>query len=772
MTPITYDRLLGVVENYRVIDLFPYKFKDASAFIHRNHVPYIEGDRESLDYALEIHRRCTEGFWVDDGGTPIWMPPKLYFYLNLGTIEGSLPGMKSRSEIYPGFRDNEWIAASYLLCCDGFSGFKLDPDFTCNVHIKTLEEGGEISNYKLKTLQKNCTRKDGTWKKYIEAWDYLTWFYNKENSRGIPLGLPLYENDSYNGLWLAARGIGKTYWKAAGDAAHEFWTNGSMYYDELANDPKVNMMLGASDTKYVKSYMEAMRVSFTNIPGKVHGEHPWFTKFATNDWDGEKGTVTQQFRKTDGTFGGSKSVFNKTTIPINKPDIVVSTRSKLIDIDEIGLLENARAVYEKAGPTLESPDGKFGRIFGTGTGGNVDKIIETQYLYTHCSEFLIYSIPNYWENGDPIGLFGPASYGLDEFKDINGNTDLISATKAVLAQRDKKSGGDKSKQTDDRMNKPMVPSEIFLSGKSDIFDKDTIIDRIDILLGRDYAEMKKKGVIYDLELGAPNVGVSDVPYNVIATPRENRWGNLVTHYFEQSKHTGEILVFEPPMGDGREFLEYNNLYKVVYDPKTDLETGESFLDVKVWKGRPQRPLAEGEMFHNIVATAKLKRDDHLVFMLMCLWYRAKGQYERNVSGIPDFFGKYNLKWLLQPTPIAYIKDITPGSKQSQQSGIFMTDQLKREALTLFKKFHKATVHIDGLGRKFKNVETWFDISLLYEMNYYDAEKNFDDISAMLILMLWLEAEYMPEDSVRAGEGEETAAEWMGLANVAERILAR
>ena len=47
----TYDRLLGVVQGVRVIDLYPYKIKNRELFIHRDHIPYNPDKLESKKYA-------------------------------------------------------------------------------------------------------------------------------------------------------------------------------------------------------------------------------------------------------------------------------------------------------------------------------------------------------------------------------------------------------------------------------------------------------------------------------------------------------------------------------------------------------------------------------------------------------------------------------------------------------------------------------------------------------------------------------------------------
>lgn len=763
----TYDRLLGVVQGVRVIDLYPYKIKNRELFIHRDHIPYNPDKLESRKYAQETTRRAVEGLWVNDEGTHIFMPPKLFFFTNLGTIETDDDQGRDRYPQYPRLRDNEWITFTYLLCCDGFSGFEDDPDFTCNLIIRDIEDGLEVPDVVRKTLKPSCYRKDGTYKKYVEAWDYLTWFYHKVNPRDFPLGRALYDNDVYNFLWLATRGWGKTFSIAGGDASHEMWTNGATSYESLKKKLKVNMFMGASDSKFINTFMGAMQLSFTNIPGVDHAPHKYFTKSATNTWLKEREPVIQQYRRADNTFGGSQSQIGKAVIQINKPDVVVSTRSRRIYVDEVGLVENFRKVHEAADSTLKSTKGKFGMLLGMGTGGFVEKIVETKAIYYSPRQYGIYAIPNYWEGGPDCGLFGPASYRKDVFKDPQGNTRLIEATEDVFKQRkEKRKGTDGiSAEIGMRQNEPVIPSEIFLSGDSKVFLQEVVVDRMAVLQA---GLFKSKAKVYELELGKPYLNGETPMYDVIAKKVDNKWDQIITDWAGQENKEGGLVVFEPPMPDGREFLEVDNLYKVFMDPKTDLETGESFTSIKVWKGLPKRAIGPDEMFNNIVASAKVKEGGNKLFLLLCLWYRARGQYERNVSGIPDFFDKYQMGWILQPSPIRYMKDVTPGTKQKQSTGIVMNKFLKPVAFSSFREFHREIVHVDGLGRAFRNVETWYDLDLLSEMAAY-GEGNFDSISAMLILMVWFNAERIPADSSQSGEAEDLN-EWEELASAAKQIV--
>lgn len=748
----TYDRTLGVVDRYKVVDIFPYKTKDVNNFIFRDHIPYREGDDTSRAYAQETWRRCVEGHWVFDKakdeevGTWVWMMPKLYFYTNLGTAVINT-GPKTRKPTYPRLADNCWIIFTYILCCDGFSGFDGDPDFTCNRAVKLIEEGVEDI-----VAPDSCKKEDGTWKKYVEAWDYLTWFYTLENPRG-PLGKALYENESTNGMILASRKSWKTWCLAGGDCAHEFWTNGAMSYEDLMDGGStVDIFVGSSDTIYVSTFLEAVGTCIDNIPGGKFKGDPNFKKSYTGTWDGQKREpIVQRYRKTDGTYGGSMSEILNAVILPNKAQVVVSKRVKRLYIDEVGLQDNVDAVHNAADSTMKSDVGKMGVFMYSGTGGNVDKIIATKKMYTNTDLYNIYPIPNYWfDNVSKIGLFIPASYTFGDCKDENGNTDVIKGTKKTLQERQRLMVEEQSSLTTRKQNEPLEPSEIYLAGKSDFFERDIIADRIEIL---EHGLHREKASIYELQLGKFDQ-VTGL-YDVYAEKRNDRWDSLVQD-MDYKKKRGELVVYEPPMHDGVGFLEYDNLYKVVYDPKSDLITGSSYGAIIVYKGLPKRQLKPGEMFYNIVAAAKVKNDEddhHLLFLLLCLWYKSKGQYERTVSGVQDFFVKHRLGWILQAPPIEYMKGVV-NTRQAQSSGIVINEDFKLDGLRLLKKFHKKIVHVDSSGRMFKWIETIYDLALLWEMNSFSLEEgNYDMISAMIILMLWLQAEHIPEDSANAREQE-------------------
>ena len=210
-----------IIENANgdfAVDLFPYKIQNRELFYDRNHPVGISP--ESFEY--EIYwgaklKNYLEGRWVYDEGTWVFMPPKLDFYANYMKIVD-----EEQRVISPRLRDNEWIMSYYGLCSEGFSGFADDEEYTCHDLVGKLEaierqklQGDKhidsIKPYEQKLLDdaEGIYRPDGSYKKYVNAWVYLTEHYLLTHKQDRPLGIALYENNKSDEMILACRAAAK-----------------------------------------------------------------------------------------------------------------------------------------------------------------------------------------------------------------------------------------------------------------------------------------------------------------------------------------------------------------------------------------------------------------------------------------------------------------------------------------------------------------------------------------------------------------------------------
>lgn len=779
-----YNRLLATRGKYKVVDIFPYKIKERARFVNRNHIPYNKESPQAKAYAIETWRRMVEGLWVEDAdGTQVYMLPNVFFFANLGTI--SLEDEdKNRYLAPPDLRDNEWIINTYLFCCDGFSGFENDPDFTCNLGIKSIEENKPVSKKAMARMEKYGKRADGSWKSYINPWEYLTWFYTLEQGkRGIPLGLPLYQNPSSNGCILSSRKVSKTFNLAAADCTRIFLTNGVKRATMLKKNPQINMFVGAVDSIFVDSFVKAAEVCIRNLPGAEKGAVSPYYRENVGPWTSDRDPIIQGYR-TSGAgseVSGSNSMIAKAILTGGKGFAVVSKRYIRIYEDEGGLDPNSDTTMNAADASLKADKGPSGSYIISGTGGNVKVIGKTKSIMNNPAKFRVFAIPNYWDQLQDMGLFMPVSYSYADYKDPQGNTEVVEATDYCLSLREDLSGGDEDKITDIRANEPLMPNEMFLAGGVARFSVDLINDRIDVLEADSYREFKKVAKVYELELGKklPNFG-----FEVKATAVDDRWHNVILsndRYMSNGKRkTGELVVLEPPIPDGEGFSANKSTYKVVYDPHSDLPTGESDAAIRVYKGVPKnRPWQKDEMVNNVVAffNGRLGEDEeHMLFMLLCLWYGCRGQYERNIGGVRGFFKRYHLVWLLQEPPFNTIKDISPSSQQQQSSGIVMSDNavsggLKTRATEMLQVWHRGTAYIDeGAKKVFTQVEISYDLPWLYEMLNYNDSDNFDSISAYRVLMVWLKDENRPLEDRSTDTADFKDDDYDQLDSISDEIL--
>lgn len=766
-----FNRVIGHIDKYPIVSLFPYQIKNREKFIHRDHPPIDKDNPQTIAHYREQWKRIVEGLWVldeDEEGNSTWvfMMPKLYFYVNCGTINKE-DASGQRYDGPPDLRDNEWISASYTLCYDGFSGFENDPDYTCNDDIRRVEEGEELTPYEKEALvDQSVLKEDGTYKKYVNAWDYLTVTYLIEDPRPFSLGKPLYWNGSYNAMHLASRKYGKTYWLSGGDFVHEFITNGVRevrYLDRRKRKSKISLFVGTADKKHLETFMTVAELSWRNVPGKSRQMASPLFRDAVGVWNADRAQITQGYRPLGSTeIVGSGSEIANAIIQPNKAEIVVSRRSRRINVDEVGLVKNIIDVHDAAEGTLRATGKQSGSLVGSGTGGNIDAIQQTKEMSTDPIRFNIYPVPNYWKDNRPFCLFTPVTYTEDKYKDKNGNTDLHAATAGVLADRHKKSGGDLSKITKHRQNFPIIPDEMFLAGKSDYFSKDVIIDRIQLL---EDGLWEKQAKLFDLTIGPER---REGGYEVIAK-QHYRYDNVIRTIFASDikDRTGELVVYEEPKPHPTDYAHEDSLYKVVLDPVSDKTTGRSYVGIVVYKGYPMRETEPGEIVNNIVATFKGRREDeenHRMAMLLCLWYKCKLQFENNVGGVGAFFDKHSLGGLIQPPPFDVIKDNIKSTTQGKDRGVAISYDLKVRLMRALKFHHNQVVRRDEAGRDFRWIEDCYDLALLYEMNFYDEDTNVDLISAMLILMLWLEQERKYE---LPGGNNAASESFKELANLAE-----
>lgn len=718
-----------------IVDLFPYKIKKLKNFINRKH-PHLHPHTFAYkDYWKGQLRKFIEGEWVNDEGTWVFMMPKLYFYINMGLIVDT-DEQHSREIISPKLRDTEWIVFTYLLCCQGFSGFENDPDYTCNLAVKKLEDGENLNRIEKKKLTASCYKEDGSLKKYVEAWHFLTEFYLLDNPRG-PLGRPVYDNDVKNFILLGGRGLGKTYSMSVGDAAHEFLTAGIKFWEDIGkiNKNKIELFIGAADADKAQNFSDKIRDFFEMMPGQyddVDGHYnAYLHKNLTGSWAiKSRSSIKHRYKIEGGRWKGSRSEILFGVFTVENPQAGVGIRPVRIYCDEFGLLKNALEVHGANVNSLKVKGKKHGMAVYLGTGGNIVKVQEPKIMFYDTVTYDVFGIENKWEGGGQIGLFIPATYGVDEYKDENGNTLLEEAQAYFEYEREKLRKGKAREALDlDIMNNPLKPSEMFIVSGNDTFPKEPLMRRLAHLQAKHIHEARSTAG--KLEWNGDKVRfVADESLRPITTTRRD---------LSRVRKEGAIMMIEEPPYDAPERKSKRALYKVVYDPVRDEGGGTSFASILVYKGYPEDGNNTG-LTGTIVAyyLGRYAQVDkmHEIAIQLAVLYNCKVLHEDNIPGFKAYCKNKGYVKYLQKTPRIAIGKLVSNASFKDDYGVYINPTLKVHVEQLTRQWLLEGRHRED-DKEYTNMDFLYVVPLLEQLIDYRREGNFDMVSALFLLALWL-----------------------------------
>jgi hypothetical protein len=735
------------MENYRLVDLFPYKIQNRDGFYNRKHPVGLHPDTaEYHTYWRDQWEKVIEGMWVNDNGTWVYMMPKLYFYINITKIADTMEGNKSaRALIHPRLRDTEWIIFTYIFCCQGFSGFQFDEEYTCHETIGKIQEGKEVDDFDIRKLPENVKKPDGTYKKFIDAWTYLTRHYLIDNKASKPLGVPYYDNPMRNGLIFSCRSTGKSLDCFVGDFMHEFLTGG-VRYKSMAKSMLESPLLffaGSSDEKKMNKTLRMVKTFYDNMPGsysetgmdgkEIFTPSPFFRQLQ-GSWS-LGNALTHQYKRRDGRTMGSKSMIELNAI--HSHDVATGDRYALILVEELGLLKIMMQFYDSCKDSMEVNGVKTGRMMGLGTGGDVERIQESKMMFTNTSGYDVFGIPNFWENPNvDIGLFIPVEYKFEDYKDPQGNTDLELARGRMwgLAEAKRKKSSARSYKTY-LLNNPFIPSQIFQSSKYSLFPAEEAINRLTEIETKEL--WAKKATVGKL------VPDTDARYKYRFDP--DLTGELIpiNSYLgfdiEKDDTKGACVMYEPPPD-----IIPDGLYKAIYDPVSKDGKGTSLNSLIIYKGlsNDNYGLSNNIVFEWIGRLDTLEEAWEIVFRA-AKYYNAKIFPETNTPGFVSWIRHTKRAGYMLQTTASYIEKEIFKNYRHDADKVGFNVRGNRGQMTFFldNLIHdwlmEEADHDSETGEVTARViDTIYSTRLLEEIAYY-SDDNYDHISSLRGLMLWL-----------------------------------
>jgi hypothetical protein len=703
-------------------------------------------------YWREQKRRCIEGFWVSGK----WMPGKLYFYINFGTIKLNKRGSKVKSFGRPFLRDLEWEFFYNWAEARGFSGFAEDENYTCYREINNPDYPEEFK----RTYAPHAFKLDGTPKEFVPAREYLRKVHDANYGR------PLFENEAKDFMMMGSRGFGKSYSVGVGIVAHEWLFNGSTHYTEesRANPTPAEILVGAGDAKYSRDILDKTKIAVERLPGACEfGGVSYPSPFAqqySGSWMPGSQVVASYKEKIGGNWEnkGSQSNIKHRTFKDN-PFAANGTRPGVMVMEEIGMFDNLRESRAASVECMRDGHYKFGSCMYLGTGGDMNGggTLDASLMFYDPEKYDLLAYNDTWEHRGKIGYFVPAYLGLNAFKEelgpgVYGKTDNERAQQFLAKHRDKlrgtKSGSDALDA--ELQNRPVIPSEIFLTRTGNIFPIADLQNRLRQLEENDsYTYVEKKVELFYDQKSAFN----GVNYKV---DTRDKLQHINRFPWTEGQREGAVVIYElPQLIDGK---VPEGAYIIGHDPyATDDPEGGSLAATYILKTNKYF----NKIGHNEIVAQYVGRphDGRHVYnenlLKLSLMYGNAKVYFENVRGnVKEYFEKKKKLHLLAKEPqTLFNKKAVWDTKAPTIYGFPMSSKkMKQESIQYVRDWLLEERGTDSNGKIHRNLDRIWDRAFLQELIAYQHDGNFDRVSAFIGCVLGIE-EITNQNHIRMTETE-------------------
>lgn len=226
--------------------------------------------------------------------------------------------------------------------------------------------------------------------------------------------------------------------------------------------------------------------------------------------------------------------------------------------EEVGLQANFKDAVRSNVGTVTGKSGQFGVQVAIGTSGNIELVQQSKHIFTHPNEDNFLEYDDIWEQTGKIGFFLPAYLTNVTYKDENGNTDVDAAVQYYVVRRiDAAEKSDPDVLRHEKMNFPIIPSDMWTSGKGHYFPISELLEQERRLIHRGRYKTIGKAVKLTWDSGQQYGVKSD--FDDTAEPFfDFPYGK------NMSTLDGAVLIYEEPKLVKGEIP--NDMYFFVLDP--------------------------------------------------------------------------------------------------------------------------------------------------------------------------------------------------------------
>lgn len=413
-------------------------------------------------------------------------------------------------------------------------------------------------------------------------------------------------------------------------------------------------------------------------------------------------------------------------------DKIRGKRANRIFIEEYGNFPKIMEMYRILLPSVQEGDISFGMMYLAGTGGseNSDFAGALEMMYNP-KGYNLYAIPNVFDKnsqGKQFTIFFFGAYlNRKGCYNNDGVSDVIKALIEILynCYVIKYNSTDPTAITRTKAENPITIQDAIMRRDSTIFPVAYLNDRLSQIT-------ENKHILDDVWVGEFSIRDGEVIFK--PTP-DNKAIRSFPH--KDNKLEGAIEIFKMPEKD-KNGKVYSNRYYAGIDPYDDdtsetLSLGSLFI-LDIWTDEivleyTGRPMFADEFYENCRRAL--------------LFYNAVGNYENNKKGLFSYFSKTNSLYLLTDT-LEFLKDkdMVKGALYGNKTkGTVATQPVNSYARRCIRDWLLKPIEVTKIGDNGETVETiplLFKIcnkALLQELSLWNADGNFDRVSALGMLML-------------------------------------
>ena len=731
---------------YKPVRILPFLINNRGVFIEGQNDPGYHPSSTQYDkYWDEEAERCIKGFWGEDkrmdglkeiGGWR-WCPGNLYFFGNYCKLM-MIAGENRRKLEFPMIRDTEWVIFYDLAECDGFSGFTLDGKYTSFLPIFKLEKGIPLSHYEQILLKERAKeycllKKDGSYKEYREP-RFLMYATYKD-----PVGDAMYHNPAQNYMILSTRRLGKSGGMSNGVVTYDFTFNGSRTLEDYVNEEaRTTVIVGGPDSSKTKEFLGIFKDTYEYLrtgpgaydkDGCVENGVFWKPTFGSINKENEVLTNRVPLAGNAGYAGpGSKIVHLSFQKDGSK---TAGYGARRIIFEEFALLTNFLDLHRESAATQVS-DWKYGYSVYIGTGGDVLKIDGPKDAFYNPHSYDILPCPDLFNNsGKPTGRFIPSYYVKNQYRDENGNQDIVKAFEDEMGIRDKLRADGGSGYLGHMISFPFMPQEMFLQIDGNRFPADRLEQRAIELLNNPVKYSVGRAYYTD-------------KMNTQVRWDEDLVGELTPFFTTDSINKalnteGAIVIYEHPVSYRPASTYEDAMYILCVDCVLN-DTGTSKVHATVHK-RYDFIDPEAVQF-GIVAEwygrFDKTEDNHEQVFKMAYLYDAKIFPEMNIGHIVGYARITKRLGLLQPA-LGDIPGLSVQAKKNYEYGIYVAPLAMESFEKILDEMLREVVRAKEVLKKdvFTREEVWYVDTIpsrivVEQLINYSRSGNFDAVSSQMV----------------------------------------